>query len=306
MGRGSYTSSDWSKLVQKKNITSTSKVENLYSNKKMPEKFNPKNVIFRESRDSVDNPLSTPIILGLDVTGSMGPLAEQIAKDSLNRTITEIYAKEPVTNPHIMFNGIGDSKSDIAPLQVTQFEADIRIVEQLLEIYFEGHGGGNGGESYHLAWYFAANHTDIDSFKKRGKKGYIITIGDEKTHAVLGKDEIKRVFDDDVEIDYTTASLASMASEKYELFHVVLNNKTAQIQRSFENWKSVLPGRVAIISPDDLGCLAEVFVSLLMLANGESKKNTVAKWTSPNTQRVVSQAIAEISLGNDSGSVISF
>lgn len=306
MGRGSYTSSDWSRLAQSRNITASSNVSQLYSNSKMQDKYNPAKFTFRESRDSVDNPLSTPIIIGLDVTGSMGPLAEEIAKGALNRTMTEIYNKEPVTNPQIMFNGIGDSKSDIAPLQVTQFESDIRIVEQLLDIYFEGHGGGNGGESYHLTWYFGAHHTDIDSFNKRGKKGFIITIGDEKCHKDLEKSEIKRVFDDDVERNFSSPELYKLASEKYEVFHIVLNNKTAEIQRSYVNWKELIPGRVLKVSPDDIGNLAEIFVSILMLANGDTKKDVVAKWDNPVTQRVVAEAIAEISIGNTSGSVISF
>ena len=39
MGRGSYTSSDWSKLKNSSKITPTSTADQLFVSKKMPEKF---------------------------------------------------------------------------------------------------------------------------------------------------------------------------------------------------------------------------------------------------------------------------
>ena len=95
-----------------------------------------------------------------------------------------------VTDPQFLCAAIGDSKSDKTPLQVTQFESDIRIIRQLTDLYLEGGGGGNYGESYHLLWYFAAYRTAADCFEKRGKKA-----GD-KVHAkavrVDEKDHSKR------------------------------------------------------------------------------------------------------------------
>ena len=126
--------------------------------------MDPSKITLRESCDSVDNPNSVPIILGLDVTGSMGRYAELIAKKYLPDLMTAIIERSPVADPHLMFMGIGDARmNDSAPLQVSQFEADIRILESLREIYLEGGGGGNSNESYDLAWYFGANKTKIDS-----------------------------------------------------------------------------------------------------------------------------------------------
>lgn len=125
MGYGSYRSTDWDNLRSSRNINSQSTVRDLYRSKSMKDSLNPYGVAYREFRDSMDNPASTAIIIGLDVTGSMGYLSEEIAKGALNRTMMEIYDKNPVTNPHIMFQAIGDSLCDSAPLQTTQFEADI-------------------------------------------------------------------------------------------------------------------------------------------------------------------------------------
>ena len=99
MGHGSYSSSDWAQLRNSRNITDTSKVADLYQSRGMKAIYDPSRIKVRESRDSKDNPLSTAIIVGLDVTGSMGYLSEEIAKNSLNKTMLEIYDKQPVTNP---------------------------------------------------------------------------------------------------------------------------------------------------------------------------------------------------------------
>jgi hypothetical protein len=82
----------------------------------------------RESRDSEDSPESTPVIIGFDVTASMGYLAKELALHSMNEIIKHLYKAKPITNPHILCAAIGDSLADKYPLQVTQFEADIRII----------------------------------------------------------------------------------------------------------------------------------------------------------------------------------
>ena len=292
MGHGSYQSKDWEKLRSSRNINSQSTVQELYRSRKMQENLNPYGVKYRESCDSMDNPASTAIIFGLDVTGSMGYLSEEIAKGALNRTMLEIYDKVPVTNPHIMFQAIGDSKTDEAPLQTTQFEADIRIAEQLLDVYFEGRGGGNGGESYLLAWYFAARHTKIDCFEKRREKGFLFTIGDECCHEKLTEAEINRVFGDSVpEREYTAQALYKEASEKYEIFHIVMKAGAWKYQKSGESWRRLIGGRAVELDPEDLDVLPEIFVSLMQYARGMEKDRIAEQWQGKAVQ--VTKAILQ-------------
>ena len=298
MGHGSYTSSDWANLQSRRNINADSKVGDLYQSRGMKTIYDPSRTKVRESRDSKDNPLSTAIIVGLDVTGSMGYLSEEIAKNSLNKTMLEIYDKQPVTNPHIMFQAIGDSKSDNAPLQATQFEADIRIAEQLLDVYFEGGGGGNGGESYCLSWYFADTRTDIDCYNKRGKKGYIFTIGDECCHETLTRPEIKRVFGDDVERDYSAKELFQTAATKYNIFHIVMKAGAYKSQNSGQAWEKLIPGRVIELEPNHLKYLAELFVSVMQLSEGGNKKDIVEQWKHLETRLVIASALGRLVLGD--------
>ena len=282
MGYGSYRSTDWSYFKTSRHIDDSSSISSLYTQRKINEALDPKNIRLRESCDSPDNPLSTPIIFGLDVTGSMGCLPTTLAKGALNKTMVELYDKRPVTDPQIMFQAIGDSVFDTAPLQVTQFESDIRIAEQLLNVYFEGGGGGNGGESYELAWYFASRYTKIDSFEKRGEKGFLFTIGDEPVLPFLYKKEIEKVFGktfqgDKKVIDSKTLYLE--AAKKYEIFHISVSygckSRDAEIREVFEN---ILGKRIIFLDCGKLDYLPQVFISIMQYVKGQDKKTIIDQW----------------------------
>ena len=210
MGCGSWTPHDWDSY-SKSSIAGKS-AAGIYTSKMMKAEFDPKDIPVRESRDSADHPSSNAIIIGLDVTGSMSDILEGVAK-KLNVLVSEILDRKPVTDPQIMFNAIGDAMCDTTPFQATQFESDIRIAEQLTQLYFERGGGGNGFESYPLAWYFAAMHTDIDCLNKRNQKGFLFTMGDDCYSTKLTAREIKQIFGDTVERDIPVDELREHIQE---------------------------------------------------------------------------------------------
>ena len=287
MGGGSWTEKDWNNYTARKGITNNSTVTDIYKSTSMKANLNPNGVAIRESCDSSDNPKSTGVIVGLDVTGSMGYLSETIAKGALHKLITEVYDRKPISDPHILIAAIGDGKCDSSPLQVTQFEADIRLAEQLTDIYFESGGGGNGGESYLALWYFAAKHTKIDCFEKRGQKGFLFTIGDEPNHKTLTKDEIKRIFGDDVEKDYTEQELLDEVSRKYEVFHLCVGGYASY--DSHRKWKATLGERALEVSDHEK--IPEIIESTMEVLAGKSVDDAAAQWDG-NTSLVVKQAIS--------------
>jgi len=174
MGGGSWDPRTYRSYVTSKSYD-TKSTDEIFDKKIIDKSLDPKGVKIRESRDSKDKPNTNAIIIGLDVTGSMSCVLDAMARKGLDTLCTEIYNRKPVSDPHIMIMGIGDAEAgDQAPLQVTQFEADIRILQQLEKVWLEGHGGGNDFEGYTLPWYFAALHTSIDCFEKRKKKGYLL------------------------------------------------------------------------------------------------------------------------------------
>ena len=264
MGYGRWTENDW-RSYSKENIQGRQNVEDIYTSRTLHRELDPKGIRFRESCDSEDNPNSTPVIVGLDVTGSMGFILDNMAREGLKELATEIYDRKPISDPHLMFMGIGDVKYDRAPLQVTQFEADIRVAEQLTNIYLEKGGGGNCSESYTLPWYFAAMHTRIDSYDKRGKKGFLFTIGDECIPEEITAQEIERVLGYRPQFDkISSKELFRLVSEKYEVFHIVIEEGSycqREKNKVMRSWEEII-GQRAILLRNHRD-LARVIVQIL-------------------------------------------
>lgn len=246
----------------------------------MKKELDPKGVDVRESRDSADNPNSTPIIVALDVTGSMGILADTIARTGLGTLFTGIIDRKPVSDPHVMFMAIGDADAgDSAPLQVSQFEADNRIVEQLTDIYLEHGGGGNGHESYELPWYFAAFHTVCDSLIKRGKRGYLFTVGDEPIGPGLKKSELQGYLADGAERDFSTRECLEAAQRLYDVYHIVIkegSHARSNLRSVTDAWDPLLGQHVIYL--DDHTKLAETIVSVIEVAEGRDAATSAAGW----------------------------
>lgn len=248
MGCGSWTSDSfksYSKSVGR-SVSKSGVIDSVYSNQEMfkartiDPALNPKNVI-RECCDSAEHPNTLPVILALDVTGSMGDAAVEVAK-KLNIIMTKLYEK--ISDVEFMVMGIGDLAYDDCPIQASQFESDIRIAEQLDKIYFEFGGGGNSFESYTAAWYFGSRHTKLDCLN-RGRKGIIITMGDEQLNPYLPlkgrRSGLMEATGDNLQSDVETKDLYDEASQKFNIYHLDVSHgyrwdKEDEIEKSYKKY----------------------------------------------------------------------
>jgi len=247
MGCGTWTSSSFASYSTTKgmSVNTDGSIRGSYSNQDMfkartiDPALNPKNVI-RECCDTGEHPNTLPVILALDVTGSMGNAAVEVAK-KLNVIMTKLYEK--ITDVEFLIMGIGDLACDGYPIQASQFESDIRIAEQLDKIYFEFGGGGNSYESYTAAWYFGSRHTKLDSLN-RGRKGIIITMGDEQLNPYLPvkgrRCGLSDAMGDNLQSDIETKDLYIEVSEKFNIYHLDVAHRRrwdeAEIANSFKKY----------------------------------------------------------------------
>lgn len=303
MGGGAWTAKDWS-AYSRKNIDGKS-ATGIYCKSSIAPEFDPKDITVRESRDSTEHPDSNAIIIGLDVTGSMNDILKGVA-EKLGVLVSEILDRKPVADPQIMFCAIGDAMCDSYPFQVTQFESDIRIAEQLTQLYFEQGGGGNRFESYPLTWYFAANHTSIDCFEKRGKKGFLFTMGDDCFPSVITKSEVSEIFGEDIPENIQTDALLSQVNRKYEVFHLVLDRDNCWgggDSSQIEKWRELMGERV--IKVKDYTKIPEIIVSILEVMGGKDVESVAKSWDG-STAIVVKDSLNGLTTSTANSELVEF
>ncbi len=291
MGYARWDPSDWTRYAR--STAGRSRAE-IFGRRSIRADFDPRRIEMRESRDSDANPESNAIVVAFDETGSMGAIPEAFVREGLGTLVSEILDRRPVTDPNVMIMGFGLAWCDSEPLQVTQFEPDIRIAEQLRDIYLEGGGGGNRYESYNLPWYFAATRTSIDCFEKRGKRGYLFTVGDEPPAPCLLAAHVREHLGGGLERDLDTRDVLAMASRMYEIFHVVIEEGSyfrGDPDHVRSEWRDLLGERVLLLS--DYRRLAETIVSAIEVNEGRDGRAVAASW-SGDTAMVVADAVRSL------------
>ncbi len=223
--------------------------------------MNPKGLKVRECRDSADHPDSLGIAFALDVTGSMGDIPRLLAKQELPNFMKLLTACG-VPDPQLMFMAIGDATSDHASLQVGQFESTAELMDQWLTwSYLEGGGGGSGQESYELAFYIAAQHTDMDNLVKRKKKGYLFLTGDELPYPAVSRHQIEALVGEKLDEDIPVEEVIAAAAESYHLFFLIPD--LGRRQRCEARWRELLGDHtICMESPTDACSVAAAIVAL--------------------------------------------
>lgn len=257
--------------------------------------LDPKGVRWRESRDSADHPTSLAIAALFDVTGSMGSIPVQIQK-KLPELNGLLIRKGYVEHPQIMFGAIGDATCDKVPLQVGQFESDNRMDENLENIILEGGGGGQMRESYELAMYFMARHTDIDCWNKRRQRGYLFVIGDEMAYDEVKRAEVQDVIGDILQESIKTASMVAQLRQKYDTYYILPSGSSNGGNREvLQYWKKLLGQNV--IELDNPEAVCETIALQIGITEGttdldEGKKHLTELGVPRSTINSVGRALA--------------
>lgn len=247
--------------------------KNLFTSRKLDPEMDIKNKI-RECRDLEGKDPTFPIIVSLDVTGSMGGIPVRLIKNDLNIMMTKIL-EAGVKNPQLLFIAIGDHAFDSSPIQVGQFEANDELLEKwLTTTYLERGGGSNAYEDYEFAHIVAARHTDCDAINIRKQKGLLITIGDEPNCPEIDRDTLTKYLGNGYQSSISAEEAIDEAKKNWNIYHINILNWSGKSKRTQDCWKSLLGDNLINIDDTSNASIADIIADLAIKHYESSKITT--------------------------------
>lgn len=293
MGYTNWSKSAYAHLKANYSKKSTNAIFKSNASRRVADSMNPYGLHFRESRDSDAHPNSLAIGVFLDVTGSMRRIPEHLIRHKLG-SLMDTLLEHDIEDPQVLFAAIGDHISDRAPLQIGQFESGTdELNDCLSSIFLEGGGGGQQMESYLLAWLAAGRHTSIDCFEKRGKKGFLFTMGDEKSWDEVDAQRLQALMGYTEPVAINAKDVLAQAQRMYHVFHIHVNEASYRDNPDIIGyWQDLLGENLLIL--DDQNAIAELIASTIAVING-IRLDKVAASFDPSTAKAVKNALVNVS-----------
>lgn len=267
--------------------------------------MDPLGVKLRESRDSDAHPISVPVAVIFDTTGSMMSVPD-ILQRNLNKLMGTFLDDKASGKkylgegyPSIFIGALDDfdamsSAGHKGTLQIGQFESGIEIDDNLGKLWLTGRGGGSYEESYELALYFMARHTAHDHMDKRHKKGYLFLIGDEHAYSSVEPVQVKTVIGDSIQDRISFADILKEAKKLYHVFFVIPNLTHHYNDPELEKYWVDRVGQQNCIKLDDPTKICELIAGAVSICENYI---SMADLSTDGVSTGVSTALAKISSG---------
>lgn len=208
----------------------------------------------------------SPIIVALDVTGSMGNWSK-IIYDKLPMLFGQLMLQNYLDDPAICFAAVGDANSDQAPLQVCEFAQGAALDDWVSKLWLEGGGGGQNHETYELAGYFFQNKIIYDGCEG---KPFLFFTGDEGFYPVVLEEYITAYVDSN-DAGCGNVPAETLFKELRRKYHVFLLHRPffdPELDRQLRaKWESVIGGE-HIFELDDPKAVVDVILGAVALVSG--------------------------------------
>lgn len=221
----------------------------------------PSQIVLPEGR-TITSESTTPIVVAVDVTGSMATWPAEIF-DRLPLLYQTLSQYRP--DLEVSFVAIGDATCDRFPLQVCDFESGVGLEDQLKALYPEGGGGGQQRESYELFAYYLLHHYRAPN----AERPYLILYGDEGFYDRVNKAQVKHFVGDTIPRALNSKRLWSQVVEAWNLFHLrVPYGVGAQNEDIHAQWVDAI-GEERIVMLDDPERAVDMALGLIARSWGE-------------------------------------
>jgi hypothetical protein len=166
------------------------------------------NIKIIDPKKSISTTSKNPLIIAIDVTGSMSTWPFEIFDrlPLLYNTLSQ-YREDL----EVCFAAIGDAACDRWPLQVTTFASGFDLEQLLGALYGEG-GGGDAPESYGLFAHWVNTHVEIP---KAEPKPFLIVFGDVTMHARVPREQVRRYLGDSPQGDVDALAAWKQVTETW-------------------------------------------------------------------------------------------
>jgi len=208
----------------------------------------------------------SPVIVAIDVTGSMGNWTK-IIYDKLPMFYGQIMMQGYLEDPAICFAAVGDANSDEAPLQVGEFCQGANLDDWIAKLWLEGGGGGQNHETYELAAHFFNEKVIFDG---ACDKPFLFFTGDEGLYPMVLGEHVMAFIDDsnyDVE-NMATEDVFRLLRRKYHVFLLHKPFFDAELDMVLKGkWEAVIGGE-HILELKDPKSVIDVMLGAIAMVSG--------------------------------------
>lgn len=217
-----------------------------------------------------------PIVIAVDVTGSMrhwpGTIFEKLCV--LYNEALVAMPEEYKESFEISFVAVGDAYTDFYPIQVTDFDKEVALDENIKKLFPEGNGGGQTRETYELVAYYYARHCEMPNAEPRAKPLFFY-ICDEGYYSNVKKDHVEKYFGDEIEEDIPSEDVFDELMEKFRVYalRIAYSRNARQVAehdeaRISKDWKNMI-GPENVILMDHPERVVDVILGLIAGHLGE-------------------------------------
>ena len=204
----------------------------------------------------------TPLVVGVDVTGSMGEWPGIIFQ-KLPVLCNEVRLHLP--DVEISFCAIGDANIDQYPLQVCDFNKGKPLEDDIRSLFPEGGGGGGIKESYEVAAYFYARHCRIP----QARHALFVFCGDEAFYERIKPNTLKRMIGDAVAQDLDSYDVFAELKRRFDVYMLRVPYGDEEKDKAIhEQWQRALE-KQAVLRMEDPKRIVDCIIGLAAIAAEE-------------------------------------
>jgi len=169
-----------------------------------------------------------------------------------------------VQDPTISFCAFGDTASDKAPLQVSDFGQGAQIDQMISKLYLEGGGGANLHESYELVAFFYLSNCHL----MNSETPYFFITGDEYYYKEIFSFVLEEVLGLKPNVDsFKSKDIWDGLKRKYNVFHLHKPYPGEEDKKIKDQWITAL-GVDRVLEVDTPKACIDVILGAIALTSG--------------------------------------